>query len=96
MKTFTYQFLSQNWSDAQRQLIRRGQPDCIKLEGLAHVTEDTNAILVKEQLITNECLALLDSTSQILQIKKDPPQSVTMDDPNGVTQQYLMYQVIGK
>ena len=51
--------------------MRRGQPDYRKLEAMAHVTEDTNAILVKEQLGTNECLALLDNSSQILQIKKE-------------------------
>ena len=73
MKIFTYHFLSQNWSETQRQLIRRGQPEYRKLEAVAHVTEDTNAILVKEQIGTNECLALLDSDAQILNIKKEQP-----------------------
>lgn len=88
---FTYQFLTQNWSDTNRTLKQK-QP-VLKCEALGHLVDSEPVILVEQQIGYGECLAMKGDKCHVITVKREQPQTVRMEDSQGVSQQYLQYQV---
>ena len=96
ISVFRFQFLTQTWDNRGNRSVK-GKPIVHQQDGIGQVSTDGQevSIAVQSQLAPgSDCLLMKEGTKpQIIQVSRQQPHSVSMDQQDGTTQQYLMYGI---